>query len=76
MSSHNYKGFSLKVLGKKIEALKHFEIAEKLNKIPVSAEQWFNKALSMYGLEHYEKAIFFYDKVIEMIPDDPIAYNR
>ena len=76
MSAHNYKGFSLKLLGKKGEASKEFEIADKLNKIPVSADQWFNKALTMFGLENYEKAIYFCDKVIEMIPDDPIAYNR
>ncbi len=73
--AYNYKAFSLKVTGRTGDALKQFHLANKLNMSPTNADEFFNKALTLYGLEKYEKAILNYNKVIEMNPNDAVAYN-
>ena len=49
----NYKAYSLKALSKPSEALKLFEQANRLNPDPYDLDSFFNKALSLYGLEKY-----------------------
>jgi tetratricopeptide (TPR) repeat protein len=65
-----FKGFSLQSLTKKDEAKKLFEKANELNTDPNDSENLHFKALTLDGLEQYDVAIKFYNKIIEINPTD------
>jgi tetratricopeptide (TPR) repeat protein len=65
-----YKGFSLQSMSKKDEAKKLFEKANELNTDPNDSENLYLKALTLDGLEQFDVAILFYDKMIEINPTD------
>lgn len=69
----NYKGF---LVLDKTDARLLFEKALELNDDPSTAEEYYNKALSLDGLENYMYAISYYDYAIELNPNYVEAYSR
>ena len=69
----NHQGL---IMNNDIESKKLFEKALELNKSPKSTKDYKNKGDSLLGLKKHNEAVEFYNKAIQLNPNDPVLFNN